>query len=241
MYKIWLIIKREYLVRVRKKSFVIMTFLAPLLMAALIIVPIYLANESQKERIIAVNNTNEFILEDGEFLHFTRIPEFETNNLITNFNNSPYYALLHIEKEKFTLYSDQQISLNVSSEIKRQIESIIEEQKLRNAGIDPKIIEESRNEVEITTKIIDENGNLIDSHSEASIGIGFASGIMIYIFIFMYGTMVMRGVIEEKTSRIIEIIISSVKPFQLMMGKILGVAYTVYLMDRAHSCIVYYS
>ena len=74
------------------------------------------------------------------------------------------------------------------------------------------------------TKIIDKNGNSTNSHSEASMGIGFITGILIYIFIFIYGTMVMRGVIEEKTNRIIEIIISSVKPFQLMMGKILGIA-----------------
>ena len=77
---------------------------------------------------------------------------------------------------------------------------------------------------DITTKIISEDGESIKSKAEASIGIGFFCGILIYMFIFMYGTMVMRGVIEEKTSRIVEVIISSVKPFQLMMGKILGVA-----------------
>mgnify|MGYP001381668769 CR=1 FL=1 len=224
MHKIWLIIKREFLVRVRKKSFIVMTILGPLLMAALMIVPIYLANESQEERIIAVNQQEKFIIEDTELLHFTIIPDFEANTLIKDFSQSPYYALLYIEGEEFTLYSNQQISLSVSTDIKRQLEQLIEINNLKKAGIDPQIIANAKREIEITTKLVEEDGSSTNSHSEASMGIGFIAGILIYIFIFMYGSMVMRGVIEEKTSRIVEVIISSVKPFQLMMGKILGVA-----------------
>jgi ABC-2 type transport system permease protein len=224
MHKIWLIIKREYQVRVRKKSFIIMTILGPLLMAALMIVPIYLANESKQQRIIALNQQENFFLEDTEFIHFTTIPNIEANNLKIDFKDSPYYAVLYIEKNQFTLYSDQQISLSVSKDIQRQIEQIIEKNNLKKAGINLKIIEDSKAEVEIITKLVKEDGSSTNSHSEASMGIGFISGILIYIFIFMYGTMVMRGVIEEKTSRIVEIMISSVKPFQLMMGKIIGVA-----------------
>lgn len=224
MHKIWLIIIREYLVRVKKKSFIVMTILGPLLMVGLMIVPIYLANENQKIRIIAVNQQEKFSLKDSDFLHFTTIPNIEVEELKKDFSDKPYYALLYIEQEKFTLYSDQQISLNVSDNIKLQIEKIIELNHLKSAGIDPEIIENSKTDIKIHTKIIDKNGNIVDSHSEASIGIGFISGILIYIFIFLYGNMVMRGVIEEKTNRIIEVIISSVKPFQLMMGKILGIA-----------------
>ena len=224
MHKIWLIIKREYLVRVRKKSFIVMTILGPLLMAALMIVPIYLANESKQERFIAINEQEDFSLENTDLLHFTTIPNSEAINLQENFSESPYYALLYIESGQFTLFSNQQISLSVIKDIKRQLNSITEINNLKEAGINPQIIENARSEVEITTKLIDKYGGSINSHSEASMGIGFISGILIYIFIFMYGTMVMRGVIEEKTNRIVEIIISSVKPFQLMMGKILGVA-----------------
>ena len=224
MHKIWLIISREYLVRVRKKSFIIMTILGPILMAALMIVPIYLANESKQERFIAINEQREYILEDSDLLHFTQIPNIEAKNLTNDFSESPYYALLYIENNQFTLFSDQQISLSVSKDIKQQIDNIIEIKNLKEAGINPQIIENAKSEVEIRTKLIDEDGSSTNSHSEASMGIGFISGILIYIFIFMYGTMVMRGVIEEKTNRIVEIIISSVKPFQLMMGKILGVA-----------------
>ena len=224
MHKIWLVIRREYLVRVKKKSFIVMTILGPLLMAALMIAPIYLANENQEERLIAVNQQSGFLLEDTELLHFTSIPELEAINLRKDFSLSPYYALLYIEKGKFTLYSNQQISLSVSRDIQRQIEQIVEINNLKEAGIDPQIIENAKTEIEITTRLIEKDGSSTNSHSEASMGIGFISGILIYIFIFMYGTMVMRGVIEEKANRIVEIIISSLKPFQLMMGKILGVA-----------------
>ena len=224
MHKIWLIIKREYLVRVRKKSFIVMTILGPLLMVALLIAPIYLAKETQEERKIAINQQQKYHLENTEYLYFTVIPEYEAKQLTSNLNESPYYALLYIEEDHFTLYSDQQISLSVSETIEREIEKIIEINNLRKAGIDPQIIEDASSSIDITTKIVSEDGNTTNSHSEASMGIGFISGILIYMFIFMYGTMVMRGVIEEKTSRIVEVIISSVKPFQLMMGKIIGVA-----------------
>ena len=87
MHKIWLIIKREYLVRIRKKSFIVMTILGPLLMAALMIIPIYLATESQQERIIAINQQEKFLLEDTEFLHFSIIPDFEAANLKKDFSS----------------------------------------------------------------------------------------------------------------------------------------------------------
>ena len=227
MRKIWLIIKREYLIRVRKKSFIVMTIVGPILMAALMIVPTYLANETQELRTIAIEEegfefTNQ--IEDTDFLHFIKIPTEDAILLKNNFSESDYYALLYIEEDNFTLYSNQQISLSVSKPIENQLEKIIEHQKLKSAGIDLTILSEAQSTVSITTKIITKDGSTTNSKAEASMGIGFICGILIYIFIFMYGTMVMRGVIEEKTSRIVEVIISSVKPFQLMMGKILGVA-----------------
>lgn len=201
-----------------------MTMLGPLLMASLMIIPIYLAEKSQEERLIATNYHQDFILEDTEFIHFTTIPDKEAIQLTMDFSQSYYYALLYIQEEQFTLYSNQQISLNVSNDIQRQLEEIIKNKNLRKAGIDPQIIENANAKIKIATKLIEKDGSSTNSYSEASMGIGFVSGILIYIFIFMYGTMVMRGVIEEKTSRIVEIIISSIKPFQLMMGKIVGVA-----------------
>ncbi len=201
-----------------------MTILGPLLLAALMIAPIYLANQSQERRIIAVNQQTDFLLSDTELIHFVTIPDYEVDSLKKKFKNNQYYALLNIVNEEFTMYSDLQISLNVVRDIENQIEKIIELNNLKKAGIEPQILEDAKKNIEITTKLIDKDGSSTKSHSEASIGIGFMSGILIYMFIFMYGTMVMRGVIEEKTNRIVEIIISSLRPFQLMMGKILGVA-----------------
>ena len=227
MRKIWLIIKREYLVRVRKKAFIVMTIVGPILMAALMIVPTYLANESKEVRTIAIEeNSFKFTnqIKDTDFLHFSKIPTEEAVLLKNNFSESNYYALLQIEENNFTLYSNQQVSLSVSNEIENQLVQIIEHQKLKSLGVDLDKLSEAISRVRITTKIITEDGSTTNSNSGSSVGIGFICGILIYIFIFMYGTMVMRGVIEEKTSRIVEVIISSVKPFQLMMGKILGVA-----------------
>ena len=227
MNKIWLIIKREYLVRVRKRSFIIMTILGPLLMAGIIILPTYLAMQGHDERTIALYEENTSFsskLEDTDNLHFVKIPTEEVSIVKENFISSPYYALLFIkDSENFSLYSNQQVSLSIKEEIEDKIAAIIQKQKLELAGIDLQILEGVTTAIEVETIIIGEEGET-SGNAEVSFGIAFMCGILIYMFIFMYGTMVMRGVIEEKTSRIVEVIISSVKPFQLMMGKILGVA-----------------
>lgn len=227
MNKIWLIIQREYLVRVRKKTFIIMTIVAPLLMVALIIAPTMLALKSQQDRLIAVYEEENVIasqLENRELLHFKIISQEEYLALKSNFNSNLYYALLDIEDNVYTLYSNQQIALATRNNIEVELEYILEKENLKNAGISVQTIKAAESNINVITKIISEDGTATSSNAEVSTGIGFMSGILIYIFIFMYGTMVMRGVIEEKTNRIIEVIISSVKPFQLMMGKIIGVA-----------------
>ena len=227
MNKIFLIIKREYLVRVKKKSFIIMTILAPLLMAALIVAPVFLADQGQEKRLIAITEIESSYakeITDSENINFKIIAKEEGDLIKNNISESPYYAILDIQDTNFTLYGSQQIGLNIRKSIENQIEKIIERNNLKQAGIDIDILEQAKKNITVKTKIIDNEGKTTASTTEASIGIGFITGILIYMFIFMYGTMVMRGVIEEKTNRIVEIIISSVKPFQLMMGKILGVA-----------------
>ena len=227
MNKTFLIIKREFLVRVKKKSFIIMTLLAPILMAGLIIAPVLLADNDNQKRLIAVyEDTNSYSnkLEESENISFNLVDQSEVAKFKKDINTSPFYALLEIYDTNFTIFSSQQISLNLRKSITNQLENIIEKEKLKNSGIDIKLIENAKTKINIETKIIDDEGKTTSSSTEASMGIGFITGILIYMFIFMYGTMVMRGVIEEKTNRIVEIIISSVKPFQLMIGKILGVA-----------------
>ena len=227
MNKTFLIIKREFLVRVKKKSFIIMTLLAPILMASLIIVPVLVTDSGQQKRLIGIyENTTSFAkeIEDSENIHFTVFDNIQMDEFIKDPEGSNYYALLKIENDSYSIYSNQQVGLNLRKSIEKQLEQISERNKLKQAGINLDIIEQAKTNINIETKIITSEGNTTSSSTEASIGIGFITGILIYMFIFMYGTMVMRGVIEEKTNRIVEIIISSVKPFQLMIGKILGVA-----------------
>ena len=204
-----------------------MTILGPILMAAIIILPTYLAMQGHDERSIALYEENTSFyssLKDSNDLNFVKIPFEEVRFLKEDIGNSPYYALLEIkDDEKFALYSNQQVSLGIKKEIEGKISSILQHQKLKEAGIDLQILKESNTLVEVKTIIIGEEGETT-GNAEVSFGIAFMCGILIYMFIFMYGTMVMRGVIEEKTSRIVEVIISSVKPFQLMIGKIMGVA-----------------
>ena len=227
MNKIWLVLKREYLVRVQKKSFIIMTLLGPLLMLLIMFLPIYLANQAQTQRIIGISQENYNLhnqLRDTEHLIFSLIPDIEFEKIKTNALESNYYALLDKDTNTYILYSNKQISLSVSDEITNQIEKNLEYEALKKAGIDLKIIANAKTNISIINKVISKDGIGRKSRTEISMGIGFISGILIYIFIFMYGTMVMRSVIEEKTNRIIEIIISSIKPFKLMMGKIIGVS-----------------
>lgn len=208
-----------------------MTILGPILMAALFIVPTYLSMQGLETQQIVVSEKGNFFsekLEDNELVQFSIIPEMEIERLKKNFGSSPYYALLIISdsnsQNRFTIYSAQHISLSVKNNIESQISKINERKKLEEADIDIEILNSLFSEIEIMSVIIDEQGDESKGSSEMSSAIGFITAFLIYLFIFMYGSMVMRGVIEEKTSRIVEVIISSVRPFQLMMGKIVGVA-----------------
>ena len=158
MNKIWLIIKREYLVRVRKRSFIVMTILGPILMASLIILPTYLTIQGKEERIIALNEKGDFFssrLGDTGNIHFVKIPEYEVGSIKEDFSSVPYYAMLEInDLESFTLYSDQQVSLSVRTEIEKELSSIIERHKLTLAGIDLQILEEVETKTKIETIII---------------------------------------------------------------------------------------
>ena len=237
MNKILLIIKREYLSRVRKKSFIIMTILGPLLMAGLILAPILLMDSSDEEKkeiwVCDENNLFEPQFEDLDETDY----QFFKNDLIEvkeRFNTSDGYALVHIPKfdnqnidmleSSVKVYVHKPMSLSNQNQISNNIESVIESIKLKEEGLTRDIIDRTRSNVNLNTIILGESGSEKTGSTEVSMGISMFGGFLIYIFIFLYGAMVMRGVMEEKTSRIVEIIISSVKPTQLMMGKIIGIA-----------------
>jgi ABC-2 type transport system permease protein len=238
MNKSILILKREYLTRVKKKSFIIMTLLVPVLMAALTILPAYLATmDDKEERTIAVFDPTGLILdklESNEFTKFKYIPGPEFQELKQNFNSGKYYAVLFIPENILTtsraeMFSDKQVTFDIKNMITRRIENIIEGEK-RKQVIDEtgvpdleKKLAATRTNITVDTIKLGEEGKAVKSSTEIAMAIGYAAGFLIYMFVFIYGTMVMRGVMEEKSNRIVEVIISSVKPFQLLFGKIVGI------------------
>ena len=234
MNKLFLVIKREYLSRVRKKSFIFMTLLTPFLLVGLFVVPTLVAlnNESTyKVAIIDDNNFEQLILKSTSSLHFQKLKnvDFFDNKIILL---DSYDFIVHVPKvdsfieieSKIAMYSKNQISLTNKSNLENQIENSIKNDNLIKKGINPEHIKQAESNISIDTYVVDISGKEEKGSSEASYGIGMICGFLIYIFIFSYGTMVMRSVVEEKTNRIVEIIVSSIKPFQLMLGKILSIA-----------------
>lgn len=244
MNKIKLIIAREYLTRVRKKSFIVMTILGPILMAAMIVVPVFLAtmDDSSERKIGVIDETGLFFEQfknDDQYI-FHKIDK-DINIAKLELSSSDDYALLYIPKKMVSLptqgmlYSDKQPNLNLKSYIERVMSKEIEEQKLliqidrlnlseANKEIALNIPESIKTTINLSTIKLGEGDEETKTYAEVSMVVGIFTGLMIYFFIFIFGAQIMRGVIEEKTSRIIEVIVSSVKPFQIMMGKILGIA-----------------
>lgn len=234
MSKISLIISREYLTRVKKKSFLIMTILGPIFFAALFILPAWFATMDDTEvRTIAVIDSSKLFINtipETEYLKFVYLENTTVEDLRNNFDKTDYHAVLYIAHivantpSAVQLLSTKQPSLNVRMHIANALEKEIERLKLETYEITNlnEILAAIKTNINIRT-IIWKGDQEKESFSEVAMIVGYISGFLIYIFIFMFGSLVMRGVIEEKTSRVVEIIVSSVKPFQLMAGKIIGI------------------
>jgi ABC-2 type transport system permease protein len=233
MDKIWLVIQREYLSRVKKKSFLLVTLLTPLIFPAIMGIFVWIAlqeKENQSLRIIEVIDENKlFFLESSEqyAFSFSNTTAEEAKVLV---QNGERYGFLLIPKMDLkspagiTYYGEENPNMNLISYLENNLKKKIEEQRLFESGIDPKIINDVRTKVAIKSITLDDQGAETVSDATVNYAIGFLAGILIYMFIFIYGNQIMQGVIEEKSSRIVEILVSSLKPFQLMMGKILGIA-----------------
>lgn len=234
MNKILLIIQREYLSRVKKRSFIIMTIIGPILMAAMIILPAYLADwsEATEKRIAVLDETGWFLekFKDQDNITFYYVFEdLETEKESALTKNGD--LLLYIPRTELNipinseLYSLKQPGLNVTSYLKSVMKEIVENKKLLASGIDPAIIKSAKVNINLSTIRVEESGIEKKSNTEVEVGLAIFSGLLIYFFIFMFGVQVLKGVMEEKSNRIVEVIISSVKPFQLMLGKIIGIAF----------------
>jgi ABC-2 type transport system permease protein len=233
MNKLPLIIKREYLAKVRNKSFVIMTFLSPILMVGMILLIAYLTQlNDNEERVIAVLNdsgyfSNEFIASEvTSYVNFQDLTLAEAKDSTLSLG---YYGLIYLPSEpnleqvaqRTFFYSKEAPSSIVLNKLENTITSRLRQERLRELGLSPKEYAEMDRSYNMNIETFDGLQN-IKGINEIKAIIGGAFGYLIMMFIIIYGGFVMRSVIEEKTSRIIEVIISSVKPFHLMMGKIIG-------------------
>jgi len=237
MNKISTIINREYLTRVSKKSFIIMTILAPILMAALIVVPtILMSSQEMDYKKIAVieENTDLFrgSLKNTKTLEFVYLDDVNVNDLKKTFEEAGYYGILYISSElvntpnAIQLISKKQPPIAELQYMENSLEKEIEKQKLMAYNIEnlDEIMKNVESNVSIQTQKIDDSGQIKDTSTGIAMALAYIGGFLMYMLVFMFGSQVMRGVIEEKTSRVVEVIVSSVKPVQLMMGKIIGIA-----------------
>ncbi|MBU2951594.1 ABC transporter permease [Tamlana agarivorans] len=228
-----LIIKREYLTKVRNKSFIIMTFLSPIIFIALIAFVAYLTQlNNDKMRVISVLDESELVQ------NVFKKTEHTTYNILHGLTLEDAQALvietegtglLHIHKlendaidaQHITFYSEDAPSLSLISDIENKVEKRLTNIKLQENGVDVEMINNSKVKITIAQESFEgEKTSKVDS--VVKLVFGGAAGYLLFMFIIIYGNMIMRSVIEEKTSRIIEVIISSVKPMQLMLGKIIG-------------------
>lgn len=233
MNKIWLVSKREYFTRVRNKTFILSTILLPLFFIGFVAASAYFSIKSESKQTIAVADQNGIFKSnfqnDGPVIF-----EFPTDVNADNYKAKGYTAFLNIPKEysdgkdSISLISDKQLSILTEEKIKDQINDAIRNEAFLQNHIDKAVLDSINKMKEDGlykfSPVIKQGNKTEQSNAGLAYGIGFGSGILIYMTLFIYGAAVMRGVMEEKMNRIAEVIISSVKPFQLMMGKILGIA-----------------
>lgn len=235
MNKLWLIIQREYLTRVKKRSFILSTLLTPLAFGVLfIVIGVIFSYESDETRTIAIvdqGNILERKISDSKNLYF-QFPSSSLDNLKKAVENKTYDGVLLIPEVKdlyskdltIYYYSKSPPTLDVQSFIERRVEKSLRDYKIGQLSMEPKQIEALNTKVTIDPEPLkDTDENVSQISTVIGVALGNIMGIIMYIVVFVYGMMVMRSVMEEKTSRIVEVMISSVKPFQLMLGKIVGV------------------
>ncbi|MEP6746278.1 MAG: ABC transporter permease [Bacteroidota bacterium] len=232
MNKIWLIIKREYLTRVRNKTFILSTFLTPLLFAGLIGIIVFITiKNTDKEKVAIIDHSGVFknTIDSIKSIQLVLNPVADTNN----FEKLGYSAILFAphtginNTNTWRLYSRKSFAIaaigSIEDNVRKKIENemLLSKYNINSATIDS--VREISAKISIEEKRVGAGANSQNGNSMVAYIVGYGASFLIYITLFIYGAMVMRGVMEEKTNRIAEVIISSVRPFQLMMGKIIGI------------------
>ena len=228
-----IIIKREYLTKVKNKSFIVMTFLSPVIMILLFSFVAYLSQmNNNKEHVISILDESGVVKEafkDSDNIKYQILENTNLNEAKELVKKTATYGLLHISiwdneeasSKHIKFYSEDSPSLSIISDLESKIEKQLENLKLQAKGVDIEMIQASKMNINISQESFSgETTSKIDN--VIKLVFGGAAGYLLFMFIIIYGNMIMRSVIEEKTSRIIEVIISSVKPVQLMLGKIIG-------------------
>jgi len=235
MDKLWLIIKREYLTRVTRRSFILATLLTPLGFALFfVVVGLIFQYESDEVRKIAIIDEGAIFdgtIKDEENLYF-KFEDRDLESLRRQFDELDYDGVLVIpeikdlmsQKHTIYYYAQKQPTLDIESLIRSRVSDQLRDYKIEALQLDPKQLQALNTDVDLEPEPVDdESEDATKLTSVIAAGIGGTMGVIMYIVVFIYGMMVMRSVMEEKTNRIVEVMISSVRPFQLMLGKIVGV------------------
>lgn len=235
MNKISLIIQQEYLSRVKKKSFILMTLLTPLLFIAVMLVPTWLAEAGDNEHrnIVVADKTGLYervFTNTGNYsFHYTTqhiTPRYDVDG-----DREQTYAYIVISDnlldnpKGIVIYSEKQVNVDFKSTVERLLNAYLTEEKIASYNIPDikKLIADSKTNINIATIRLEEDGTEAETSTELATIIGIISTIAIYMFLLLYGVQVMQAVMQEKTSRIVEVMVSSVKPFDLMFGKITAI------------------
>lgn len=234
MNKVWLIIQREFLNRVQKKSFLLTTIVVPLIIPAIMGGLVYFmireAESAKADVLEIVDETGKFPLESSKRFTIVQL-QVPIDQAKKAFQESDHFGLLYIpntdvnKPEGITLYTKESQSIEKIGNIEGMITDKVKDFKMERYQIDKETMRDIRTtKVNVNEISLDEGGEEKSSNTGVLYGLGMALGILMYMFVFIYGIQIMQGVIDEKTSKIVEVVVSSVKPFQLMLGKILGIA-----------------
>jgi len=240
-----LIIQREYLTRIKKRSFILMTIIMPVLFIGFIFVPLLLAGikDSESKRIIVIDSSGKYAshLKSSEFYTFDNTGNNSTDEFKPQLGKDIFGILqitddLSVNPKAATFLSEKQIPMDLLMYINHTFSEVVKNDKLnqlaQTGNIDPVIITniqaiiKNAENISVTTLRLDKDGAEKETSTAIAASIGGLFTLLMYVFILMYGAMVMNGVVEEKSNRIVEVMISSVKPFDLMMGKIIGIGLT---------------
>ncbi|MFM7486904.1 MAG: ABC transporter permease [Cytophagales bacterium] len=233
MNKVWLIIQREFLNRVQKKSFLITTILVPLIFPAIIGVLVYImkkeADSAKADNVQVVDESGKFVFENTRKYNFTKL-QLPLEQAKKAYSETKDFALLYIppfdinSPKGMVIYTKENPSIEKVGGLESILEDRVRDLKLEEYKIDKETLKNLKTNISLKQINISESGEEKSSNSGLLYGLGFLLGILIYMFVLIYGIQIMQGVIDEKTSKIVEVIVSSVKPFQLMLGKIIGIA-----------------